>query len=91
MIDRLGTGQLKAKIAKLKRELITPSGSGGGGGGGKSFNCSVDNSSVALWLIPNFFFQSASMLRVLVWRACMLLSIYIRGFEMRLWVLLTLG
>lgn len=27
-------GQLKAKLAKLKRELLTPS-SGGGGGGGK--------------------------------------------------------
>lgn len=26
-------GQLKAKLAKLKRELLTPSGSGGGGGG----------------------------------------------------------
>lgn len=25
-------GQLKAKLAKLKRELITPSGGGGGGG-----------------------------------------------------------
>lgn len=28
-------GQLKAKLAKLKRELLTPSGGGGGGGGGK--------------------------------------------------------
>lgn len=27
-------GQLKAKLAKLKRDLLTPS-SGGGGGGGK--------------------------------------------------------
>lgn len=27
-------GQLKAKLAKLKRELLTPSSSGGGGGGG---------------------------------------------------------
>lgn len=27
-------GQLKAKLAKLKRELLTPSGSGGGGGAG---------------------------------------------------------
>lgn len=26
-------GQLKAKLAKLKRELLTPSSSGGGGGG----------------------------------------------------------
>lgn len=26
-------GQLKAKLAKLKRELLTPSGGGGGGGG----------------------------------------------------------
>jgi len=28
-------GQLKAKLAKLKRDLLTPS-SGGGGGGSKS-------------------------------------------------------
>jgi len=27
-------GQLKAKLAKLKRELLTPSGGGGGGGAG---------------------------------------------------------
>ena len=27
-------GQLKAKLAKLKKELLTPQGSGGGGGGG---------------------------------------------------------
>lgn len=27
-------GQLKAKLAKLKRELLTPSSSGGGGGAG---------------------------------------------------------
>jgi ribosome-interacting GTPase 1 len=27
------TGQLKAKLAKLKRELLTPTTSGGGGGG----------------------------------------------------------
>jgi ribosome-interacting GTPase 1 len=27
-------GQLKAKLAKLKRELLTPSGGGGGGGVG---------------------------------------------------------
>lgn len=27
-------GQLKAKLAKLKRELLIPSGGGGGGGGG---------------------------------------------------------
>ena len=26
-------GQLKAKLAKLRRELISPSGGGGGGGG----------------------------------------------------------
>ena len=30
-------GQLRAKLAKLKRELITPS-SGGGGGGGAGFD-----------------------------------------------------
>jgi ribosome-interacting GTPase 1 len=29
----IGAGQLKAKLAKLKRELLTPSGGGGGGGG----------------------------------------------------------
>jgi hypothetical protein len=33
----IGTGQLKAKLAKLKRELLTPSGGGGGGGGELSF------------------------------------------------------
>lgn len=32
----LGTGQLKAKLAKLKRELLTPT-SSGGGAGGKSY------------------------------------------------------
>lgn len=31
----IGEGQLKAKLAKLKRELLTPSGGGGGGGGGE--------------------------------------------------------
>lgn len=32
-------GQLKAKLAKLRRELIsTPSGGGGGGGGGVGFD-----------------------------------------------------
>ncbi|KAI4520443.1 P-loop containing nucleoside triphosphate hydrolase protein [Schizophyllum commune Tattone D] len=31
-------GQLKAKLAKLKRELITPGGGGGGGGGGVGFD-----------------------------------------------------
>jgi hypothetical protein len=31
----IGAGQLKAKLAKLKRELLTPT-SGGGGGGGES-------------------------------------------------------
>ncbi|PSR71782.1 hypothetical protein PHLCEN_2v12283 [Hermanssonia centrifuga] len=31
-------GQLKAKLAKLRRELIGPSGSGGGGGGGLGFD-----------------------------------------------------
>jgi ribosome-interacting GTPase 1 len=30
-------GQLKAKLAKLKRELLTPSSSGGGAGGEYSF------------------------------------------------------
>lgn len=30
-----GQGQLKAKLAKLKRELLTPTGGGGGGGGGE--------------------------------------------------------
>jgi ribosome-interacting GTPase 1 len=32
------TGQLKAKLAKLKRELLTPS-SGSGGGGGGEYPC----------------------------------------------------
>lgn len=31
-------GQLRAKLAKLKRELIAPSGGGGGGGGGMGFD-----------------------------------------------------
>ncbi|KAL0949706.1 hypothetical protein HGRIS_009743 [Hohenbuehelia grisea] len=31
-------GQLKAKLAKLRRELISPSGGGGGGGGGVGFD-----------------------------------------------------
>lgn len=34
----IGEGQLKAKLAKLKRELLTPTG-GGGGGGGECFDC----------------------------------------------------
>lgn len=29
-------GQLKAKLAKLKRDLLTPSSGGGGGPGGKT-------------------------------------------------------
>ena len=33
-LTRIATGQLKAKLAKLKRELLTPSSSGGGGGAG---------------------------------------------------------
>lgn len=33
----IGEGQLKAKLAKLKRELLTPTGGGGGGGGGECF------------------------------------------------------
>ena len=31
-------GLIKAKIAKLKRELIEPAGGGGGGGGGEGFD-----------------------------------------------------
>jgi len=31
-------GQLKAKLAKLKRELISPSSGSGGGGGGIGFD-----------------------------------------------------
>lgn len=31
-------GLLKAKLAKLRRELLTPSGGGGGGGGGIGFD-----------------------------------------------------
>ena len=35
-------GLLKAKLAKLRRELLTPSSGGGGGGGGNwSFNQSI--------------------------------------------------
>lgn len=30
-------GLLKAKVAKLRRELLTPTGGGGGGGGGEFF------------------------------------------------------
>ena len=32
--DSYYQGQLKAKLAKLKRELLTPTSSGGGGGAG---------------------------------------------------------
>lgn len=32
-IAHMSIGQLKAKLAKLKRELLTPSSGGGGGGG----------------------------------------------------------
>ena len=32
-----GEGQLKAKLAKLKRELLTPTGGGGGGAGGEFY------------------------------------------------------
>ncbi|RUS20879.1 hypothetical protein BC937DRAFT_94147 [Endogone sp. FLAS-F59071] len=31
-------GLLKAKVAKLRRELLTPAGGGGGGGGGEIFD-----------------------------------------------------
>lgn len=31
------TGQLKAKLAKLRRELLNPPGGGGGGGGGGEY------------------------------------------------------
>ena len=31
-------GQLKAKLAKLRRELISPQGGGGGGGAGVGFD-----------------------------------------------------
>ena len=37
-------GQLKAKLAKLKRELLTPS-SGGGGGGCKQFDLKENDMS----------------------------------------------
>lgn len=33
ILTNVTIGQLKAKLAKLKRELLTPSGGGGGGGG----------------------------------------------------------
>jgi len=36
-LSNLAVGQLKAKLAKLKRELLTPSGGGGGGGGMRQF------------------------------------------------------
>ncbi|KAG7097083.1 hypothetical protein E1B28_004469 [Marasmius oreades] len=38
-------GQLKAKLAKLRRELISPSGGGGGGGGGIGFDVARQNYS----------------------------------------------
>lgn len=31
-------GQLKAKLAKLKRDLLTPTSGGGGGGGGNVYH-----------------------------------------------------
>ena len=43
-------GQLKAKLAKLKRELLIPSSGGGGGGGGKLtfffYSCSLNIISI---------------------------------------------
>lgn len=57
-------GQLKAKLAKLKRELLTPSG-GGGGGGGKWIG-----RDYLLWE-ANAEVQSVSMLLVPVLPVCM--------------------
>ncbi len=37
-------GQLKAKLAKLKRELLTPSSSGGGGG--CKYPCNGDSENI---------------------------------------------
>src|SRR5205809_3554369 len=41
----LHAGQLKAKLAKLKRELLTPSSSGGGGGGKLTLISEAERSS----------------------------------------------
>lgn len=40
-------GQLKAKLAKLRRELISPSSGGGGGGGGGGLGFDVARTGIA--------------------------------------------
>lgn len=58
-------GTLKAKLAKLRRELLTPKGgSGGASEGGKS---------VVLYHIT-YFYQSVSMSLKLVWLESVLLA-----------------
>lgn len=49
-------GGLKAKLAKLRRELLTPTSAGGGGPGGKlepSFLCTQEHCYVFKWNVRN--------------------------------------
>jgi hypothetical protein len=62
LIEVSTTGQLKAKLAKLKRELLTPSSSGGGAGG------KFTNNPIASGKADEKI-QLASMLREQVWPA----------------------
>lgn len=60
-------GQLKAKLAKLRRELISPSGGGGGGGPGIGFDVARTGvASVGFVGFPSV--GKASSLRLLLTR-----------------------
>lgn len=60
-------GQLKAKLAKLRKELVTPS-SGGGGAGGEALLLSGVSACATIYL---YLWQLASMLRGPVLLVCM--------------------
>jgi len=57
-------GQLKAKLAKLKRELISPSSGSGGGGGGIGF----DVARFVRLTMEILYSSGPSALPELVWR-----------------------